>query len=519
MIGRRALLGGGAAIIAGPAVAEPCGEEERRRLLRFGDLFIPEAYACGSGGNGPAASSAFLTADFTSAQNYTGTATQQVVSQRMYGVYMGYGADATNRGGTNTNSFAAYSNSTFTTAMATANPGLHVVTGNTVAGATPFWTNDGSGNPTVVNPTAMANLVNNFFKVDPLGISGILFGCNFNAFPQFSSTAVYAQAQGNMAAWWNNGGAGRVMPNGKSVPFIGCIGHNEPDSFGPTTTASYYSAMTSAVKAVSSSYVVSGPVWSFYQGANTKSFLTACSPKPDGVTWDAFNDGNGSSTPLGPPMYTSPTYAQQWMSPGISNLFATDMPAGYTPTSVMVAGNVGFNGNRPDMWSIDAVTWLAVNQFNNLSACKCPMWLAIWDDGGQAFNGVIADNNGNGTSIQTTPIAYYMGAGVRNVFGSRWSVPTNPNGLKVIATTPASGRFGMTIVNPGLGAKSGTVALSHVPLGASLNAQGNGTVNMWQMTSSVQTPGVDGTRTTVNVTGGVTTSISFPDPSVTILYT
>src|SRR6185437_13332026 len=132
---------------------------------------------------------------------------------------------------------------------------------------------------------------------------------DFNAFPKFSSTSVYAQAQANMAAYWNNGGSGRLMPNGKPVPFIGCVGHNEPDGFGAATTASYYSAMISAVKAVKSSYVVLGPIWSFYQGSNTKSFLQACSPKPDGVTWDAFNDGQGSSSPLGSPMYTNSTYA------------------------------------------------------------------------------------------------------------------------------------------------------------------------------------------------------------------
>jgi len=475
-------------------------------------------------GTGPIASSPFLTADFTLPQNYPGlTSTQQVVSQRMYGTYMGYGADAANRGGTNTNSFAAYTNPAFAAAMAIANPGLFVVTGNTTFEGTPFWTNDGFGNPTVVNPTAMANLVNNFYKVDPLGISGILFGNNY--FDPFTGNilytpTVYGQMMGNLAAWWNNNGNGRLMPNGKPVPFIGCIGHNEPDGKPVSTTASYYSAMISAVKAVSSSYVVLGPIWSFYQGSNTNSFIQACTTKPDGISWDAFNDGNGSSSPLGSAMYTNPTYAKSFESPGIADLFAGDMPAGYTPTSVMVAGNVGFNGNRPDMWTVNAAMFFAVNHWNNLSACQAPMWLATWDDGGQGFNGLVGDTsvNQNGSGIVVTPTAYYFGAGVRNVFGPRWSVTTNPNGLMTIATTPGTGRFGMMIINPGLGNKNGTVALSHVPLSAAINAQGNGTINMWQMTSAVQGTGQDGARSTVTLTGGVTTSISFPDPSITILY-
>jgi hypothetical protein len=71
------------------------------------------------------------------------------------------------------------------------------------------------------------------------------------------------------------------------------------------------------------------------------------------------------------------------------------------------------------------------------------------------------------------------------------------------------------IVNPGKGAQnSKTVALSNWPI----NATGNATANVWQMTSAVQAPGQDGTRTTINVTAGVTAPMNFPDPSVTIIW-
>jgi hypothetical protein len=113
------------------------------------------------------------------------------------------------------------------------------------------------------------------------------------------------------------------------------------------------------------------------------------------------------------------------------------------------------------------------------------------------------------------PIGYWYAQGVRNIVGLRWSVPTNSTGMMTVAATPGSGRCALLVFNQGNGNKSGSVALSHWPT----NASGNGTANVWQMTSAQNGAGKDGARSTVSVTAGVTQSINFPDPSITIIST
>jgi hypothetical protein len=45
---RRVFLAGACSLVAGPALAEPCGENERRKLLKFGEWLAPGAQACGT---------------------------------------------------------------------------------------------------------------------------------------------------------------------------------------------------------------------------------------------------------------------------------------------------------------------------------------------------------------------------------------------------------------------------------------------------------------------------------------
>lgn len=59
VIGRRSLIGAGVSLIPGVAAAD-CGEEERRKLLRFG--FIEPAYACGNSPGAPTITTGAVTA-------------------------------------------------------------------------------------------------------------------------------------------------------------------------------------------------------------------------------------------------------------------------------------------------------------------------------------------------------------------------------------------------------------------------------------------------------------------------
>jgi len=471
----------------------------------------------GTGGTGPTASSSFITVAFASAFPYPGGTGQQIVSQKLYGVYIGYGGDPGNQistlgtRGPDPNSFSAYTYSAFTTAMAIVNPGLHVVTGNLAFNGTSNFFNMSDPNNPTVNPVAFANLINNFYRVDPLGISSILFGLNFGDFP---STTAYGIAQGAVASYMFNNGAGRLMPNGKQLPVIGFIGHNEPDgTYSASQSSGYYSAMQTRIKAVNPNYVSLGPITSFYQGSYTKTFLQGV--RTDGVSWDYFNAPGGGTTSLGSQVYLSDSFAKSF-SPGISDLMANELPSGYKPTAIMAAGNIGWQGAVPDQLTVNGAMFLAVNFFNGLSVSPVPLWNGVWDDGAQGTNGIINVDPFNSSSTpRVSPMGYLLGAAVRTVFGPRWNVTTNAAGLMVIACTPPGVHFGVMIVNPGKGAQnSKTVALSNWPI----NATGNATANVWQMTSAVQAPGQDGTRTTINVTAGVTAPMNFPDPSVTIIW-
>jgi hypothetical protein len=74
----------------------------------------------------------------------------------------------------------------------------------------------------------------------------------------------------------------------------------------------------------------------------------------------------------------------------------------------------------------------------------------------------------------------------------------------------------LLVYNVGNGSKSGPVALSHWPV----NTTGVATATVWQMTTAQNGPGKDGTSSTVSVGGttpGVTASMNFPDPSITII--
>lgn len=464
---------------------------------------------------GPNASSPFLTVALQSPFNSPGGGGQQVVSQRMYGVFVGYGGDRgdnpnTGPRGPNVNAFSIYSSSAWTSQMALVNPGLHMITGN-------LWPNGWFDSNNNVVASALANLIGNFYKVDPLGISSIIWDMDFDypfggGAPNIGDITAYGTALQNLAKYIESPAG--IMPNGKRLPLIGFGSHNEPDSYGPGTTANFFNAYMPKVRAVKSSYVIVGPQTSILDRGFINSFLSSCTTKPDGVSWDEFNlPGGGDGTNVGSAQYLNSNYTQMFAD-GLSGA----LPAGYTPKMTIGGGNLGYNGTTPDKWTINGAMYWAVNYFNGLGVSPWQPWMAAWDDGGQNQNGIVTDSSG----FPVSPAGYVYGIGVRNVFGPRWNVTTNAAGLMVIACTPPGAHIGIMIINAGKGAQNNkTVAFSNWPV----NATGNAAVNVWQMTNAVQNPGQDGARTTINVVNGVTTTsaawpngLSFPDPSITVFW-
>jgi hypothetical protein len=110
--------------------------------------------------------------------------------------------------------------------------------------------------------------------------------------------------------------------------------------------------------------------------------------------------------------------------------------------------------------------------------------------------------------MQVVPGGHFIGAGVRSIYGPRWKVTTNRNGLLVCPVTH-DGHVGVMIVNPGKGNQSGPIALAHWPV----NSNGNGQVNVWQMKNGGAN---DGNKSTAQVNAGIV-NLDLPDPSITIV--
>lgn len=498
-IGRRGLLAGGAAALPAAAFAKPCEEEERRRLLKFGDLIAPEAYACGgnSNGPGPGASSPFLTVDFTSAFNYPGGSGQQVVSQRMYGV---------SGGGIANNGWSIFGNSTFRTLAAQINPGLFYFKNSS---GTPYWNANGT-----VNTGTFTTLINNFGSVDLLGISGVIFGADWHG------TNSAPGADGNPSTFGTRMGALATYLNGK-LPVVGFMGQDEPNSsFNPDTTTwePYYNAMATAVKAVNSSFLVVGPNTDSMIASVATAFTSSAVPQLDVLSWDTFA-GNGNAADPNDSNWINMTAAWDGSYRYLGDARGASASIGRAPTAFFIGGyNIGDGTEACDNSGMGAV-FQAYSLIQSLNGASQPFWACMWDGYGDGAYGVITDPAYQGSIYgvtgvqQITPRGYFMSKGVRNLFGPRWTVTQNGSGMTVLATTPALNRFAVCAVNTAGTTKSGTVALSHWPV----NGSGAGTANVWQMPLSA-VPGVDGTATTVAVSSGVTAALSFPSFSTTIVY-
>lgn len=446
--------------------------------------FTIAGVAQGALGPGPAASSAFLTADFASAFTYPGGSGQQIVSQRMYGVSTG------NAGFTG---FAALGNASFQTAAASINPGVWRFSGALPErGDDAYFAINGT-----VNTNTFANLVNNFNKLDPLGISGIVIGVDVGILASVvgvTSAASYQTAMSNLATYLNNA----TMPNGKKLPVIGFECQNEPDGRIPQAQLTpYYNAMVTAVRAVNPNFLVFGPTGSF-AGAAMPAFQQAVS-RLDVIDYHSFLGGYSGAAGPGQSAYQASKGTQDIQD-------AVGLSASLPQAYFAGAYNIDWNAAAAEQANYIGAVYAAAYLLQSLNGSPVPFWAALWDAYDDGTSGIIQDPN-----MAIAPAGAFLGQAVRTVFGARYTVTVNSAGLLACACEPAAGHFGLMIVNAGQGAQNGQkIALSHWPV----NQNGNGSANVWQLTSS----NGNGATSTVAVTAGVTATMNFPDPSITIIY-
>jgi hypothetical protein len=430
-------------------------------------------------GTGPAVSGNFVNADFATA----------------FGVPVLAGAWGVSTGGAGDGGFAAFADPALINAFATINPRLWRFNGNlTTRGDSPFFNNDGS-----VNTGTWANIVNNFYKANPTGDSGIIIGVNTNGVVGFSDPASYGKAMGNLARYLRSA----KMGNGAPFPILGFESHNEPDGNVDTNMlVSYYNPAYAAIKAVDPTLMMFGPVTSYIQGGGGFSWGTffnnvlGC----DGITWHAYLGGY-SGGPTGDPgtgIWSTTRGTDD------ANAIPGAVPAKYRGTSVFLGEyNVDWNCQSISQGNEVGAVFDALMVMQVIDACPNPMRAAIWDAYADGTCGIVQPGGG------IVPGGYFLGKAGGTVYGPRVAC-NRPSGLITCATMPAPGRITVMAINKG-NSLSGPVALSHWPG----NASGSGNVNMWQQ--SLGAP--NGGSSSVAVTAGMTGSIALPAGSITILYT
>jgi hypothetical protein len=299
------------------------------------------------------------------------------------------------------------------------------------------------------------------------------------------------------------------MSNGKALPLLGMVGHNEPDGFGEATTAAYYNAAITACRAVNPNVQFYGPMASFLQWFD---FATQTSNRMTGFMWDAFPTGSNPA-PTDTTLVGTTEFSQNFHDASVnttdSNLRAF-MVGGYSISSDGNVPNTTADSSYP--MALAGAKW-AIDALNN---SRLPVYMCKWTHCADTINGFIGTLDVINGSGNICPYGWFIAQAVRKVFGSRWQVPTAPAGFYTLAVSPSAGHCTLLAVNYGGGSRSGTVAFNHWPV----NTSGNATAQVWQLgTQSTDYTSTDPATVIPNltVTLGVTSSVTFPDPSITII--
>jgi len=411
--------------------------------------------------------------------NYPNGSGQQNVSPYCYGSMSSSWTDFVGQGGD------WFGNDGVMRQYGQINPGLqlHKCPGN-------MFNNDLSLNTSAVN-----NWVNNVYKWFPTGVGGVaLLLPGFSAQNwQTISSSQYAQLQFDTTNYFFN----HTMANGQKFPLIGMGGEDE-SGMDSGTMQGYYNQFIPRVKSVNNNLLIFGPINST---PDPKDFANGVSGL-DVFCGNGFTNLHGNADSMDS-VNNSWVASETWTAVSGTQKYRGFSSGGSDWDCV---GGQLFSYPEAMLHCKQMVTAL-----NNAQAGTiCCFWGGLADCGLMDYPSSGGPHSGSGLIY---PIGYWFAQGVRKITGPRWRVPTNSTSMQTVAVTPGSGRFGLLVFNVGNGSKSGTVALSHWPV----NSTGNGTASVWQMTSTSNGPGKDGRNSTVTVTNGVTQSITFPDPSITII--
>lgn len=260
----------------------------------------------------------------------------------------------------------------------------------------------------------VANLVDNFYKVDPLGISGVIIGCDFNQVPGGEGNpATWATGMQKLATYLYN----YTMPNGKRFPLLGMMGNDEPGAdydgqpgkYTEAQTSSYYNALAPKLKAVNSSLLLVGPNlayigWNDF-GSQVSGLNVFSYDYYQGGNQDAYDNATSVSTNNFTPIAQSASGA-----------------TGSNTKILMFGGyNIDWNCSAPAQNSYVGAMFIAKGMIQSLNQTNRPFWSCVWDAWGDGTCGFVTDPGqqggfyGVGNSCQLTPKGYLNGSAVRNI--------------------------------------------------------------------------------------------------------
>jgi hypothetical protein len=428
-----------------------------------------------SGGEGPPATSPFITADFANMTSPSGAA-NVVVAPQLFGVATG---------GLSNGSFGVLSNATTRSLLKALDIPLFRLNANfadprTVAAITPLVT----------------------YALD--------------IFPSTSTWVIgvdTASAATNLASY--------VKAN-SPIPCKLWEVHNESQ---PGQSSSSYDsdalAIASAVKAVDPSYRIAGDISAGLDIGDLQALVAATDASTLGLLdYHDYLYCYGSDTqPSNAEVclaraagQTTSRYAmdQSSVQAAMKGTFASSLP-------VLVGEyndecSASFNDLRAGT-SMGAAFMVSAT-LGMAAVSTQPVWAAVWDifdDGGANYNLIDSSNN-------LYPQYYTLQRLIATMPGSMVNTAQGSSASGMQSWATKNGRaFGVAIVNSNASAMSGQVALSHWPV----NASGTGTATLWTypQVGSITSPvtNTPGTTSTVAVTSGMTASVTVPGNSVVIL--
>lgn len=455
------------------------GLNERVTALEEGGP--PEPPDPPEGGTGPAVTG-WLTADFARPHHYYETQEQQIIDPLTYG---------TSTGGAGDNRFKFFADEKYTSQMAKINIPLWYFIANISSGNS-YFKDDSS-----VDEAVFDNLVNNWRKVDPRGISRWLFGLNYPMRGVTDATS-YGKCAGNLARFLLD----------KGLPLIGVTGPDEPDSRNQGELHSYVNALISACHQVDPSLIVTGASTSWADSGCMRNFMNACEGT-DWISWNMYPAGSD----IGEQAWKNPQYRDR-AAGDIKNM-RNNAPS--RPAAYHIGGfNMDWSCTAASQHTYCAAVFATLVLIDTLNGANAPARLCIWDSEGDGTCGFVPDpNNGytQGYPQELTPFAYLWGRLVARVTGKRQHVSGGVGGLRTVAVTREDGGASLLVLNAGQGSQRGKeIALSSFPG----NAEGDAELEIWQMTNECSGVGEDGNCWGADLTGGKCV-LDFPDPSVTVI--